>query len=176
MTEFRHEKFRLRHFVPDDAVALARHAGNRNVWQNLQDDFPHPYTHEHAAQWIATAINATPPTHFAIDVNGEAVGAIGYRILPGGYNAEIGYWLGEEFWKQGIATAAMGLMVEHIFSQFNIMCLVANVFEFNHASIRVLQKHGFRLIGWQTATKGGRRVQQIIYSRGRCADRGMLNS
>ncbi len=167
MTELRHDKFRIRHFVPDDLPALVRHAGNRNVWQTLRDDFPHPYTEEHAARWIAAAINATPRTHFAIEVNGETAGAIGYRIMPGGFSAEIGYWLGEDVWGQGIATAAVGLMVDHIFSRFNVPCVIANVYEFNNASIRVLQKTGFRLIGWQTATKAGKTVQQTIYSRGR---------
>ncbi|MBI5638695.1 MAG: GNAT family N-acetyltransferase [Nitrospinae bacterium] len=169
MTGLRHEKFLIRPFVPEDAPALARHAANRNVWQTLSDDFPHPYTEEQAANWIASAMNASPRTHFAIEVKGEAAGAIGYRVMPGGFNAEIGYWLGEDFWEQGIATAAVDLMLDHIFARHPVPSVTANVFEFNNASIRVLQKTGFRLIGWQTATKAGKTVQQIIYSRGRGA-------
>lgn len=167
MTELHHEKFLIRPFVPEDVSALARHAANPNVLHTLSDDFPYPYTEEVAAKWVASAINASPRTHFAIEVKGEAAGAIGYRIMPGRHTAEIGYWLGEDFWEQGIATAAVCLMLDHIFAQYPVPSVTANVFEFNHASIRVLQKAGFRLIGWQTATKGGRNVQQIIYSRGR---------
>ena len=43
----------VREFRPDDAPSLARHANNRNVWLNLRDLFPHPYTEEHAAGYIA---------------------------------------------------------------------------------------------------------------------------
>lgn len=167
MTVLRHEKFIIRPFGPEDVPAIARHAANLKVSQTLSDDFPHPYTVEYAARWVASAIDAMPRTHFAIEVKGEVAGAIGYRVMPGGFSAELGYWLGEDFWEQGIATAAVGLMLEHIFAQLPVPSVTASVLEFNHASIRVLQKTGFRLIGWQTATKAGKKVQQIIYSRGR---------
>lgn len=167
MTELRHEKCVIRPFVPEDAPAIARHAANPKVAQTLSDDFPHSCTVEFAANWIALAINAMPRTHYAIEVKGEVAGAIGYRVMPGGFSVELGYWLGEDFWEQGIATAAVCLMLDHIFDRHPVPSVTANVLEFNHASIRVLQKTGFRLIGWQTATKGGKKVQQIIYSRGR---------
>lgn len=167
MTILRHEKFIIRPFVLEDVASIARHAANPKVSQTLSDDFPHPYTEEFAARWVTAAINAMPRTHFAIEVDGEAAGAIGYRVVPGGFSAELGYWLGEDFWERGIATAAVGLMLDHIFAQLPVPGVTATVLEFNHASIRVLQKTGFRLIGWQTAIKGGSKVQQIIYSRGR---------
>ena len=37
-------EWHIRSFQQDDAAALARYANNRNVWRNLRDDFPHPYT------------------------------------------------------------------------------------------------------------------------------------
>ena len=57
------------------------------------------------------AATTRPTSNLAIDVSGEAVGAIGY--VPGvdveRYSAEIGYWLGESYWG-GIATEALVLV------------------------------------------------------------------
>ena len=44
-----------------------------------------------------------PETAFAIAVNGEAVGGIGFQLQGDveRVSAEIGYWLGEPFWGRG---------------------------------------------------------------------------
>ena len=62
-------------------------------------------------------------------------------------SAEIGYWLAEPFWGQGIATEAVRQLVEYTFYYFDIVRLYAEVFETNKASMRVLEKNGFYLEG-----------------------------
>src|SRR3954451_21684906 len=90
----------------DDAESLVRHANNVNVARQLRDRFPHPYTRANASAFLKAATSSPEPSNLAIDADGEAIGAIGY--VPGvdveRYSAEIGYWLGEAYWRRGIAS------------------------------------------------------------------------
>lgn len=55
----------------------------------------------------------------------------------------IGYWIGKEFWGNGIASLALKEFIFHC----KIRPLFAHVLKHNKASIRVLEKNGFKLIG-----------------------------
>ncbi len=52
---------------------------------------------------------------------------------------EVGYWLGKDYWGQGIASAALALFLEHVAAR----PLYAHVVKHNLGSIRVLEKCGF---------------------------------
>jgi RimJ/RimL family protein N-acetyltransferase len=163
------ERCSIRSWSLDDVSSLVLYANNLNVWRNLRDRFPHPYTTHDAASWIALARVASPETHFAIDVVSEAVGGIGLDLNTDVYkrSAEIGYWLGEPYWGRGIATDAVRALTEWAFSNFDLCRLYANVFEGNRASARVLEKTGFTLEGIlrKSVTKEGRTMDQWIYAR-----------
>lgn len=58
----------------------------------------------------------------------------------------VGYRLMEEYWGQGIATEAMGLMTDYLFNNTGIEIITASVLPENRASAKVLEKNGFRLI------------------------------
>ena len=81
---------------------LRRHP---NVWRNLRD--AHPYTVPAATAWIRHSLRQRPETNFAIATEEEAIGGIGLGLQGDVHrdSAEIGYWLGEPYWGQGIATA-----------------------------------------------------------------------
>ena len=83
-----------------DLESIVRHANNRNVWINLRNRFPYPYTAIDARRWLQSATEDKPEVNFAIAVRDEAVGGIGFMLQQDvAYrSAEIGYWLGEEFW------------------------------------------------------------------------------
>ena len=59
----------------------------------------------------------------------------------GKYEQRIGYWIGKEFWRRGIASAA----VTEVLLLVKIRPLFAEVANHNLASIKVLQKNGFAL-------------------------------
>lgn len=151
-----------------DRDSLVRHANNRNVWINLRDRFPHPYTLADARFWLEMVVGMKPETNFAITVDDEAVGGVGYTVQPdvGHRSAEIGYWLGEEFWSRGIATEALIAVTEHAFSTSDICRLYAHVFEWNPASARVLEKAGYAFEGRlrKSVTKNGQTIDQLMYA------------
>ncbi len=158
----------LRYWRRGDEDSLARYADNYQIWRNLRDRFPHPYTPEDAREWIDHTLAEDPPLNLAIAVNAEAVGGIG--IIPGTdihhRSAEIGYWLGEEFWGRGIATEAVKAASQWAFENYDLKRLWAGVFEHNAASARVLVKAGYqfeaRLL--QAVTKEGRTLDDLLYA------------
>src|SRR5438128_1674242 len=108
----------LRPWRRSDIESLIRYANNRNIWLNLRDVFSHPYTRAAAEEWLTICESSQgSTTNFAIDLNGEAIGGAGYQLLSDVHRktAEIGYWLGEPFWRRGIATAAVKQMTEYGF-------------------------------------------------------------
>jgi [ribosomal protein S5]-alanine N-acetyltransferase len=159
----------VRPWRADDAGTLQRQANDRRIWLNLRDTFPHPYTPEHAQQFLARVAAMAPPTFFAIAVDGEAAGGIGY-MLHGDVErvaAEIGYWLGAVFWGRGIATAAVRALTAHAFATHpELTRLYAVPFASNPASARVLQKAGYRLEGTmrRAVVKDGRVLDQWLYA------------
>lgn len=139
----------IRQWTIDDLPNLVKHADNINVWNNLRNYFPHPYTEEAGKEWLEKVIGAEPVVNFAIDLDGEAIGGIGLILNADVYvmSAEIGYWLGEAYWGQGITTEALRQMTEYTFYYFDIVRIYAEVFEINKSSMRVLEKNGFYLEG-----------------------------
>ena len=135
----------LRPWRIDDALSLCKYANNSKVSENLRDIFPFPYTQVDAEFFIKNIASATNNLILAIEVDGAAVGSIGIMPQTDVYrkNAELGYWLGEQYWGRGIVTEAVNAVVDHTFKNLTITRIYASVFERNIASIRVLEKCGF---------------------------------
>ena len=66
-----------------------------------------------------------------------------YGLRDDAHKVSIGYRLRERCWGQGIATEAVALMVEYLFTQTDIDTITASVMIENTASARVLEKNGF---------------------------------
>jgi ribosomal-protein-alanine N-acetyltransferase len=159
----------VRSWERGDAKALLRHANNRKIWRNVRDQFPFPYTAADADLWIRSARQLRPETHFAIAVDGEAVGAVGIELKEDVYrrSAEIGYWLGEGLWGRGIVSEAVQATTEWAFAHFDLFRIYAHVFEWNPASARVLEKAGYTLEGRlrQAVVKDGQIIDALLYAR-----------
>lgn len=135
----------------DYVQSLAKHANNLNVAANLRDVFPYPYTVEDAITYVNACIAQGQKKQLsrAILVNGEAVGSIGLFLKDDVYckSAELGYWLGEAFWGNGIMTSAVMQVCKEAFLRFEIVRIFAEPFAHNLASRHVLEKAGFQLEG-----------------------------
>ncbi len=60
---------------------------------------------------------------------------------------EVGYFIGENYWGKGIASAAVALILEAIKKNKEIVRIEAKIFGGNGASARVLEKNNFVLEG-----------------------------
>jgi len=158
---------RLRPFREGDRGSIARYANNRRVWLNLRDAFPHPYTWSDADAWVRRVAGQAPPTHLGIEVAGEVVGSIGLTLQEDVHrrSAEIGYWLGEPFWGRGIMSEVVPAFTAYAFATFDLCRVYATVFEWNPASVRILEKAGYVLEGClrKSVTKDGRTIDQLMY-------------
>lgn len=140
---------KLREFENSDCFRLAELCNNKNIWNNVRDIFPSPYTQKDAEFFIGLCNSSHPATTFAIELHSELVGCIGLELQTDIHkkSAEIGYWIGEPFWGKGIASQAVLLMVEYGFEKFGLNRIYAGVYDYNKASCRVLEKSGFQLEG-----------------------------
>jgi RimJ/RimL family protein N-acetyltransferase len=158
----------VRPWTSTDAESLHRHANNRNVSIHLRDRFPFPYELHHATTFLEWIGGQPAPTVWAIEVQGEAAGGIGIepRTDVERVSAEIGYWLGEQFWNRGIATEALRFVTAEAFKRFEITRLFAVPFADHAASVRVLQKAGYVKEGHlrQSAIKDGKVRDQCLYA------------
>lgn len=143
------KKYVLRVWSKSDAESLAKHANNINIWNNLRDGFPHPYSKKDALSYISMVRDKPRMEDVAIVIDGKAVGGVGFVTGKDveRLNAEIGYWLAEPYWGQGIVCEALKEMVDYVFSRTEIIRLYAVVFEHNTSSMRVLEKAGFSKVG-----------------------------
>ena len=161
-------KCKVRSWHSDDVASIVRYADNRKIWVNLRDRFPHPYTAADARNWIQRALSTRPETSFAIDLSGEAVGGIGFDLRTDveRYSAEVGYWLGEQFWGQGICTSALKAVTPYAIEAYYLNRIFAIPFCQNRASMRVLEKAGYTREGLmrRSAFKDGRFVDQVLYA------------
>ena len=158
----------VRSWRATDAKSLVAHANNRKIWLNLRDRFPHPYTKHDALEFLRSIRGGQSETVFAIAVNDEAVGSIGFVLQPDveRVSAEIGYWLGEPFWGRGIATEALSAVTAWAFEHHQLTRIFALPFAGNRASCRVLEKAGYVLEATlrRSAIKDGVILDQCQYA------------
>ena len=138
--------FKIRPFKESDVSRLAQYANNWNISRYLSDQFPHPYSEEDALAFIKRVRAIDPLQSMAITIKDEVVGGIGIHPQDDIHrkNAEIGYWLAEPYWGQGIMSKAIKHMIEYGFKTFDIERIFARTFGDNFASQKVLTKNGFR--------------------------------
>ncbi len=153
----------------DDAASLQRYANNRNIWINLRDIFPHPYTLENARFFLDLVARENPLTTCAIATESEAIGCIHLRLGMDVHRrtAELGYWLGEPFWGRGIMTESVSALTSEAFQRFDLVRIYAESFATNDASVRVLQKAGFTCEGRLRAHvfKDGKVLDALLYAK-----------
>ena len=77
--------------------------------------------------------------------NPALIGTIGFwRIDKENHRGEIGYMLRPNFFRMGIATEALNAAVNYAFKHLNFHSIEANINTENDASMRLLEKQGFR--------------------------------
>ena len=167
--EIRFSSYRIRSWNKNDAPSIVKYANNINIWRNLRDEFPYPYTLSDAEEFIAAVSAQEPQAVFAIATTKEAIGGIGLSIGHDihRYRAELGYWLAEPFWNKAIMTEVVVLMADYAFEHLNLNRIFAEPYDRNQASIRVLEKAGFQFEGRlkSNVCKEGEILDQLLYAK-----------
>lgn len=160
--------YKLRPWLIDDIHDLVSAGNNWNVAKYMNDTFPHPYTIERAKLFIETLSKENPIHVFAIEINGKAAGGIGVHPQQGiqRKNAELGYWLAEEYWGKGVMTKAVIDTIPFAFKTYPINRLFAKAFGNNPGSQKVLEKAGFVFEHRfeKTFFKNDELIDELIYS------------
>ena len=117
------------------------------ILNNGYDKTPSPYTEKDALEFIQQQVNKQPHERFLIYWDNEVAGEIGITLKDDVFRltAEIGYFVSKEFWGKGIATQAVKKMTEYTFEHFDVIRIVAGVFDFNKASMKVLERNVYYL-------------------------------
>jgi [ribosomal protein S5]-alanine N-acetyltransferase len=154
----------------EDASELSIALNNRKIQDNLRDGLPYPYTENDAKDFINAMLNEDVNTKyaFAITVDNKVVGSIGVFRMDNIHSrtAEMGYYVAEDFWGQGIGTSAIKQVSSFIFSNTDIIRIFAEPFAYNNASCRILEKCGFYYEGTlrSNAIKNGKVIDMKMYS------------
>lgn len=134
-----------------DIPNLVLHAGNAKI-ANQTLNIPHPYREEDGLAWIrhleqefAEAVQVS----FAIRQLGDEglLGAVGLKITPNHFRAELGYWLAEPYWGKGLVSEAVAAMLHYGFHNLGLHKIIATHLPENPASGRVMQKNGMKQEG-----------------------------
>ncbi|HFR3747345.1 TPA: GNAT family N-acetyltransferase [Streptococcus suis] len=137
----------LRPWTVDDAenlFALASHPeiGPRAGWpahQSLEE-----------SRNVIETVFTQPETYALVDnITGKPVGAISLmiggasKLTTSDKEAELGYWLGRDYWGQGLVPEAIRKLLCHAFETLKLKTVWCGYFEGNEQSRRAQEKCGF---------------------------------
>lgn len=91
-------------------------------------------------RWLRSMIEAPPETSadFIVELDGRTIGKAGFFRFP-----EIGFILGRDHWRRGLAHEALQAVLDHAFVERGLEAAEADVDPRNEASLRLLEKLGF---------------------------------
>ena len=143
------KKFILRPFRKGDEKSLIENINDKNI-SKYMSIIPYPYPKKDADKWIKNCINQKKTKHrkefvFAIDKNG-VIGGIGFSNIDG-HKVEFGYWLGRNYWGQGIIFSAAKLVLKFGFRDLKLKRVYAYIYKHNKRSIKILKKLKFKKDG-----------------------------
>jgi RimJ/RimL family protein N-acetyltransferase len=133
----------------DDVPQMAKLANDSAV-ALMTGRLPYPYGESDALDFVhfqEEARQAGKELAFAIQCkeSGDFLGCIGFRF-PKRESGEIGYWIGQRHWGQGLATEAARALIDHGFSTLPITTITGECRVINEPSRRVMEKCGLRYI------------------------------
>ena len=94
-----------------------------------------------------------------VELDGEIVGSA--AAFPLGEEIDVTYWIRREFWGRGLAGAALAAVLE----QVAVRPVFASAAYDNAASMRVLEKNGFKRVGEERgfAEARGEEIGEVMF-------------
>jgi RimJ/RimL family protein N-acetyltransferase len=139
------ERLSLRRPTLADVKAIARLANDRRIAENTRR-LPHPYSQEHAIEFVRFTAAEPRELAFLIENNFDPIGLVGINTVDADA-PELGYWLGVDHWGQGFGTEAARAAIDYFFEVFDSDQLFAGARVANPASRNILEKCGFQWNG-----------------------------
>ena len=139
----------IREYKPEDVADLVRNINNLNVSRYMAV-IPFPYAVKDARWWIkqcAERNHEIPRTHYdlGIELKSEKrlIGGIGLEdVNMKNSTAELGYWLGEPYWRNGYMTEVLRAMLNFAFDKLKLRRIEIPTFVENLASTSLARKLG----------------------------------
>lgn len=145
-------RLRLGAFDPEDAPELQRMAGAREI-ADTTVSIPHPYDLDHALAWIGNQRRESVrgrATNFAIRLlpGAALIGSAGLRDIDREHlQAELGFWIGREWWGKGYAREAAAEVLRFGFEDLGLNRIYAHHMARNPAAGQVLLHIGMQREG-----------------------------
>lgn len=144
------ERLLLRPLTPQDAQQITHLLQSPEIAANGLG-IPQPYQLADAERMLERVAQGPEKNQFTWAItlrpNGLMIGIITLILTPYHRRAEIGYWLGEDYWNMGYATEAAQYLIKDAFKRHKLNRLYAKSFVGNEASRRVLEKLGMQYEG-----------------------------
>ena len=126
-------------------------------------NIPFPYSEKDAIAWISKSGSDSSRSAYAVELDGRLVACVSHWPYERD-GVEVGYWVGKDFWGQGVATKALEWLFES--ERFPTRTDVfAKVMAHNIGSQRVLEKCGFSFLRNGIVSKAGKEIEAKIYVR-----------
>ncbi len=145
---FRSELFSIRLFRLGDVDSYAAHRSDLST--AMYQSWTAPYPRDKAQESVEVFMAAGCPTEgqwfsFGIGdpLTDELIGDVAVLLEWGGRSATIGYNVDPRYRRRGIATGAIGWVIDHLFCEFQVHRVHASVHPDNTASMVVLERLGF---------------------------------
>ena len=159
--------------VPIDAVAFrALEAGDTTTAESLLGVSVPDGLDVPVETWTyMLTLLADDPAHApwltnAVVVDGVVVGNAGFKGRPDGGQVELGYSIVPARRRRGLASAAVGLLLDRARREPDVDRVVARIAPGNDASIGVVAKAGFVPDGEHVSPRNGRQLQYAVETPG----------
>ena len=155
------ERLILRPFRLSDSKKVQALAGNKLI-ADVTANIPHPYPEAFAKEWIQSHPEQWKNKQlasYAITFKEELIGAISLMYLNT-KEAELGYWIGVDYWNKGYCTEACREIIDFGFNDLQLLQIKAHHLSRNPASGRVLLNSGLRYVGSSESICGYRKEKE----------------
>jgi ribosomal-protein-alanine N-acetyltransferase len=163
------DRLLLRAFNLSDSKEVQRLAGDKKVAE-VTATIPHPYPDGVAEEWIKNhQADYSEGTNvcWAIELKADRklIGCVALGISKKHKKAEIGYWIGVDYWNKGFCSEAAKEAVNYAFTNLSLNKITSRHLSVNPASGKVMQKIGMVQEGClaQDFSRDGEFLDMIIY-------------
>jgi 8-oxo-dGTP diphosphatase len=147
----RTQRLCLRPLTESDAPEFHRLINDWDICRKLPDA-PFPYPAALATDWIIAAAAdraAGLAQQFALieESTNTLIGCAGLRLSRDKKSADLGYWLGRRYWRQGFGLEVAARLTSWGLAELDVAKITATTAADNEASIAVLTRAGFVAAG-----------------------------